>query len=122
MVTTKETTPSAEKKMKMSDYKTHLAEVMKVKEMTDTTQWKELYRHIKNTIEGHKVALEDAEKPRDVALHQAGIKALRSLIDEVRRPIVLLDGFIMGTPLFCQDMKTRAKWNEPLGMVEITEV
>ncbi len=122
MTTTKEKVPNTEKKAAMSDYKSHLGEAMQVKEMTDTKQWKEIYRHIKNSIECHKTSLEDAEKPRDVALHQAGIKVLRCLIDEVRQPIVELDNYIMGSPLFCQDMKTRAKWNEPLGIVEITEV
>ena len=122
MKATKETVPDEEKQSAMFDYQKNLKNVMETKQMTDTDCWKSLHKYIHNAIDFHKTALEDAEKPRDVAFHQAGIKTLRAMIDTVRNPIIELDHYVMNCPLFCQDMKTRAKWNEPLGIVEITEV
>ena len=105
----------------LTDYQKAVDDVLRVKAMTDTDAWKTFYVEIQKQIRRHSIDILDAEKPRDVVRHQEGVKILRGLIGSVREPVGKLNGYIASMPLFSAQMRTRAEWNDALGIVELTE-
>jgi len=111
-----------EKRKAMGDYDRNLEVVRKVKAMTDTSAWQLFYSELQRRIRKHSESVLDAEKPRDVIHHQEGVKVIRSLIAQIRKPIEELNTFISAMPLFAQDMEIRATWNDALGKIELHSI
>ncbi len=109
-----------ERKNAVSGYQERLTRVHELKAMTDTKRWQKFYAGIQKDIERHAREVLDAEKTRDVLRHQEGVKILRAILDNVSAPVGELQSYINDMPLFAQGMKTRAKWNAGVGIVELS--
>lgn len=113
---------AAEKKKVKGDYEKRLADVMLLKAMTDTQAWQDFYRQIQSAIAEHGRAVLTAEKTREIIQHQEGVKILRAQLEMLSGPVRALNSFCNDMPLFAQDFKTRAVWNEGQGIVELRTV
>lgn len=105
-----------------TDYEIRLAAVVRLKEMTDTQAWQDLHRSIQTMIQVHAREVLEAEKNREVILHQQGVKILRTVLKQVRIPVDNLNDYITAMPLMSSQMGTRARWIDELGQVELYEV
>lgn len=105
-----------------TEYEKRLADVMKLKAMSDTDAWQETYRWIRTRIEQHSQDILIADKPRDVIAHQEGVKVLRNFISEVKKPVEAFSDYFLRMPLFAPTVRIRAEWNEVVGKVELRDL
>jgi hypothetical protein len=117
----KEAKPStdAEESRSKEQYAILLARVKELKAMTDTREWQRLYGSLRAQVKGHAEALLDAEGNRDIIHHQEAAKIIRAFVASVKSPVTELNNYIGSMPLFSANMKTRAEWNDALGIVEM---
>ena len=66
----------------------------------DNATWQDLYQWMQNQIDGHKHALETAEKMAEVIHHQSAISTLRTVMGHVLGPVTAFNALYEGMPLF----------------------
>ena len=106
-----------EKKAKL-DYRSLLADVEALSQMTDTQAWKKFWAALgaMKTTSASEVLL--AEQTREIIRFQEGVKLVNVIMDRVEAPVKALTHFCNSMPLFASEFKTRAAWNAALGQVE----
>lgn len=114
--------PAAEKQRALTDYEKQLQRVLALKSMTDCEEWQRVHRWVKTQIQKHASEILDAEKSREVVQHQEGVKILRDILETVKSPVAEFQAFCNGMNLFASQFRTRATWNDDLGIVQLTEV
>lgn len=109
------------KKAALSDYEGRFANVLKLKQLTDTDAWRQLFKSMGKQIAGHAESLLDHTLgTKDVIYHQQGVRVLRDLLTQIRAPMDALTSFASDMPLFAQDaVKQHATWNAKTGCVEL---
>jgi len=105
----------------MTEYDRLLLEVRDVATMTATKAWKGFYTSLKRDISKHSEEVLVAEKSRDVVFHQAAVKVIRELQQRAREAVDSFNDYSHSMPLFANQMLYKARWNDDLGIVEITE-
>lgn len=103
-----------------SDYGKMLDEVKRLKEMTDTEAWRKFYTGLQKQKESARDEVLNAEKTRDIIKFQETVKILGAVARNVRGPVDDLNRFCNDMPLFAQEFKVRASWNNGQGIVELS--
>ena len=111
-----------EEKKASSDYGQRLADVKKMKEMTDTDAFQEFYSGLKLKVETHAELILTSEKSREVIAHQEGVKVIRDIMASFSKPVKALNAFVSNMPLFSALFPIRAEWNEALGKIILKEI
>ena len=109
------------KQRAVADYQSQVVGIRDLAAMTASVNWSRVYRALQESQREHRDALVTCEG-KDVKGHQEAIKAITTLVDEVKRPVDDLTAYINAMPLFAAHMRERAEWNEALGRVEIRMV
>ena len=103
-----------------SDYGKLLDDVKRLKEMIDTEAWRKFYTDLLKEKERARDAVLEAEKTRDIIRFQETVKILGAVAKNIRGPVDDLNRFCNDMPLFAQEFKVRASWNEGQGIVELS--
>jgi len=108
-----------QRKQKLDNYDALLKKVVDLKELTNNSIFKDLWRKCKRDIENAKNSLLLADKPRDIAHDQEAVKVINSILEFFGEPVKDLNEFMQSTPLFAKDFHTRAQWHPESGDVEL---
>ena len=103
----------------LNDYDGYLKKVVQMKEMTDTPAWKGLFRSWQRDKLETANAILTEDKTRDMIICQERIKAVNRLVESVELPVLNLQEFCNGMPLFAGNFKTRAAFNKDTGTIEL---
>lgn len=97
------------------EYAKAIVRVRKLRDLTATAAWRDLYRWLVTEIDGHAAAVLEAEKTREVVRHQEGAKILRGIIEHIQSPIHELNAVIDATPLFLPKDYQAGLWDAETG-------
>ena len=128
--TTGEVTPALEsaadgdelqRKSIATDYEKALKSVKELGELTKSPAWQRFYSGLQRRKRDIKDSFPDIEKAKDIIKAQMTIKAIDTIMAEVKFPVDQLMNLVAQYPLYAPSMKTRAQWDENSGRVTIVE-
>ena len=105
----------------VKSYQQLVTDVEDLKAMCETRAFQNFVKSCKKQIEAAKASLLTA-KPNEVVNHQSIAKVAGDLLINFRNPVDELVKFIDEMPLFSDEFKTRAQWNQELMRVEIRNI
>jgi hypothetical protein len=105
----------------VKSYQQLVSDVEDLKIMCETRAFQNFVKGCKKQIEAAKASLLTA-KPNEVVQHQSIAKVSGDLLIGFRNPVDELVKFIDEMPLFSDEFKTRAQWNQELMRVEIRNI
>ena len=106
----------------LSEYNRLMVPVIVLRDMTDTEEWQRLWKWLFIQEALHKELWVDEDNTRKMTVHQETVRVIRRIKDHVSGPVRELNRLIDRCPLFAQDMKRKAKWDEATGTVEIVDI
>jgi len=98
-----------------------LTRVREMQKLTTTPAWRAIYDWLRALANAHEKAILTEEKTRAIIAHQEAIKVVHKLMDRVRGVVDELNHYCASMPLFASAFRTRARWNEGLGIVETSD-
>ncbi len=110
-----------QKKAALTDYGKRLLAAKKLKQMTDTEAWQQLFKSIKRQIANHaESVLDHTLSGKDLSYHQQGVRVLRDLLTQVRAPVDAAMSFEKELPLFAaSEVTERVEWDDKTGRVTV---
>lgn len=110
-----------QKKAALTDYGKRLLAAKKLKQMTDTEAWQQLFKSMKRQIANHaESVLDHTLSGKDLSYHQQGVRVLRDLLTQVRAPVDAANSFEKELPLFAaSEVTERVEWDDKTGRVTV---
>lgn len=110
-----------QKKAALTDYGKRLVAAKKLKQLTDTEAWQQLFKSIKRQIANHaESVLDHTLSGKELSYHQQGVRVLRDLLTQVRAPVDSATSFEKELPLFAaSEVTDRVEWDDKTGRVTV---